>query len=87
MSETGTIRDGRKLRRLTGLAAGITASGFLAWFALDQVPMLFFWRAGLVFSIALEAVYGMALLACLIGVPAQAVLLARARKRGRRRPA
>src|SRR4051812_30791326 len=87
MSEAGMIWEGRNIRRLTGLAAGITASGFLAWFALEQIPTLYYWQAGLVFSIALEAVYGMALLACLVGVPAQAVLLARARKRGRSRPA
>ncbi len=87
MSETGTIWDGRKFWRLAGLAAGITASGFLAWFALEQLPMVVFWRAGLVFAIALEVVYGMALLVCLVGVPVQTVLLARARKRQRRRPA
>lgn len=82
------VKDRRRLGRFMWLAGG-TVVGVMALVAAslwiyDNVAPWILWRTALGFLIAVEVAYGLALAAALGGVPAFALALSRARKRGTR---
>src|SRR4051794_40810195 len=72
---------------LTAVLVPVTLGGVvLAYWVRDHVPQSVYWRVGLAFLVALEAVYEVVVAACLVAVPAPGVAAWRARRRGMRRP-
>lgn len=72
---------------VTAALAPLVLLAIVAVLWVDSItPRWVYWEAGLIFLIALEAAYGVALAAAPIGTVALGVLAARSRRRGRPRP-
>jgi lysophospholipase L1-like esterase len=86
MSEARVAWGWRKIARLGGLASGLAVALLIAFFALERVSEVVFFRVALGFLIALEALYGVALVFGLVGASVLTIVVSRARTRGMRCP-